>query len=212
MISTALGYALLLALATLSVGIVSGNLGTHDVIHDQVLVGQHTLSPTAFPIAAALGEREQGTLLSEGDDGVAALFAKEILDLGDGDGTVTDFGGALAGPLEPGSVTVYLDDAVALRDDGAGNLYGAGGAGTVNYGTGAVAVSFDAAPAAAVDVTTTGYPRLLGVLARRTDAAAEGVAPVILHGTVKRLALLEGAAAPADEALRLLRLRGIYAV
>ena len=55
------------------------------------------------------------------------------------------------------SVTV-TDGVETFTDDGSGTLTGsAGGAGTVNYTTGAVAVTFNAAPGAAVSITANYY-------------------------------------------------------
>jgi len=68
--------------------------------------------------------------------------------LGTGDGTLTAFTGTASNtPVRVGTFTVNLNGVEQARDDGAGNLVGAGGSGTVDYGTGAVAFTFTTAPA-----------------------------------------------------------------
>jgi len=74
--------------------------------------------------------------------------------LGTGDGVAVNFSGTLANtPVIAGSVKV-TDGTETFSDDGAGNLTGsAGGSGTINYSTGAISVTFNAAPANGAGIT-----------------------------------------------------------
>jgi hypothetical protein len=72
--------------------------------------------------------------------------------LGTGDGTTKAFGGTLSTPDLPGSITVWAG-AVAGSDNGSGTISGTGiSAGSINYSTGAISVTFTTAPAVGADV------------------------------------------------------------
>lgn len=74
--------------------------------------------------------------------------------IGTGNGTNTSFNGTLAWtPVVPSTVTI-TDGTQIITDDGNGGLTG-DGSGTINYETGAVAVTFNAAPANGANVTVT---------------------------------------------------------
>lgn len=62
---------------------------------------------------------------------------------------ITDFTVTVANaPIRPFNVRIIQDDEIIAQDDGSGNIVGALlASGTVNYTTGAIAVSFSAAPA-----------------------------------------------------------------
>lgn len=81
------------------------------------------------------------------------LYYEHCTVLGTGTGGITDFSGTLDEyPVRPGSVYV-TDGTENFTDNGDGTLTGSlGGSGTVDYWTGAVAVSFNAAPAAGAEV------------------------------------------------------------
>jgi len=65
-----------------------------------------------------------------------------------GDNIETEFTGNLEEyPVKAGSVQIEYATGTYLTDDGAGNLTGAGGSGTINYQTGAIALDFSSAPA-----------------------------------------------------------------
>lgn len=64
-----------------------------------------------------------------------------------GNAVLTVFAGTLQGPLVPGSVRVRVGGASVATDNSAGVVAGTGITGTVNYDTGAVSVTFTAAPA-----------------------------------------------------------------
>ena len=73
--------------------------------------------------------------------------------LGTGSGTQTEFTANLSyTPVRAGSV-VFTDGISTITDDGSGNLVG-DGAGTIDYGSGAVDVTFANAPASGMVVTS----------------------------------------------------------
>jgi len=78
--------------------------------------------------------------------------------IGTGNGTTTSFTGTLTVPVSPGSVQV-IAGAVTGKDNGAGAITGVGIAGTINYGTGAISVTYSTAPATGVEVQVD-YPSI----------------------------------------------------
>jgi len=114
----------------------------------------------AFPDAFIGTEVIKGNiLLNEGITeiwnlvtGVFASVSGESI--GTGDGLATSFSATLANtPVKPGSVTV-TDGTETFTDNGDGTLTGsAGGSGTINYVTGAISVTFAAAPASGASIT-----------------------------------------------------------
>ena len=88
--------------------------------------------------------------------------AGEVLDTGNG--ILTVFSGTLDNrPIEPGTM-VITDGVESFSDDGLGILTGsAGGAGTVDYETGAVAVTFHTAVVTDRDITTDYVTSMAGV-------------------------------------------------
>lgn len=139
----------------------------------------------------------------------------EVLDAGDGN--TKAFGGVLAAalPVQPGTVVV-TDGVEAFADDGCGRLTGdAGGSGTVNYATGAVAVTFNANVVNETDIEVSYVTRVDAVLDETVDTAASTSGNAVVHGTVARQALKVGAVAPAPPSaavLALLRAVGIYSL
>ena len=88
-----------------------------------------------------------------------AYYSSEEIDVeavGTGNGSLTTFAHTLAyTPVQASTVTITAGSVVAT-DDGAGNLTGTGvSAGTVNYATGAVSITYSAAPANATAITAT---------------------------------------------------------
>ncbi|QLA14186.1 hypothetical protein [Desulfolutivibrio sulfodismutans] len=109
--------------------------------HDPVIVSRK--------LASGLGELPVGLILSRDQAGAAVPYEAVAAEaIGAGDGTDKTFSATLAKhPVQPGSVAVS-DGVEDFADDGLGRLTGdAGGSGTINYATGAVAVEFHAAPA-----------------------------------------------------------------
>ena len=81
--------------------------------------------------------------------------------IANGTGSATAFNANLVTPvLASGAaanagtnvLTISVNGAVALQDDGIGGLVGAGASGTINYQTGAVSITFTVAPAANVQI------------------------------------------------------------
>lgn len=72
----------------------------------------------------------------------------EVEALGTGDGSTVTFGITVANPpLRPYSVKVFDANEQVGADDGAGNIVGTGvSAGTINYTTGAISVTYSTAP------------------------------------------------------------------
>ncbi len=97
-------------------------------------------------------------------DGLAFQFQYGHADvLGTGDGIEDTFSGTLSMfPVKPGSV-LLLAGAISVADNGAGILTGVGGAGTINYWTGAFTFTFTAPPAVGVEVNVLSDAILLHV-------------------------------------------------
>lgn len=137
--------------------------------------------------------------------------ALEMAGLRNGTNKVFTYAGAgFDGELAPRSVVITHGDQEVL-DDGHGSLYG-DGTGTVNYITGVVSVTFDAAPAnesEAPELAADSLP--IGVLTRAADTslnddgkAKNDVGDVLVHGSVtKDLITINGSAASAAEYARL---------
>ncbi|QAZ66764.1 hypothetical protein [Solidesulfovibrio carbinolicus] len=127
--------------------------------------------------------------------------------LGMGTGAVKAYADVLAkAPVQPGTVVV-ADGVETFADDGFGRLVGsAGGLGTVNYVTGAVAVEFAANVANGNEVAAAYCRRLGGVLDEVVDTAASGSGLVIVHGSVRKDVLKVGAVAPAAPSAAVLSL------
>jgi hypothetical protein len=148
-------------------------LGTTTKRETQILVGDGHVVRT-YPFATAL----TGVLLA---GALVALTAGRELypygvtqdtDLGQGDGAEKTFTGSLGGLVQAGSVTV-TDGTESFADDGFGVLTGdAGGTGKVNYLTGDVSVTCNAAPenGAAVSASCTHWCR--GCLVRDAEIGA----------------------------------------
>lgn len=124
------------------------------------------------------------------------------------------FSGTLAdGPVEPGSVVV-TDGVEAFSDDGLGVLTGdAGGAGTIDYATGAISVTFNAAVVEDTDVEVSYVTAVDGVLDEPVDTTKNGSGIYIPHGSVRQDVLKVGASSPADPDVALLgrlNAKGIY--
>lgn len=133
--------------------------------------------------------------------------------IGTGDASATGFSGQV-GPIEPGTASVEAG-AVTLTDDGCGNLTGSGGSGVLNYDTGKVVVSFDAAPAGAAAVNLTCYPDPYAVLDEETDTARSSSALATRCGGVGKAHLKVGVsspAAPSDAVLERLERQQIFAL
>ncbi|QLA11512.1 hypothetical protein [Desulfolutivibrio sulfodismutans] len=157
-------------------------------------------------LASGLGELPVGLILSRDQAGAAVPYEAVAAEaIGAGDGTDKTFSATLAKhPVQPGSVAVS-DGVEDFADDGLGRLTGdAGGSGTINYATGAVAVEFHAAPANAAPVEAAYDRQFSGVLDEAVDTALSGAGLVIVHGSVRKDVLKVGVSAPAAPSAALL--------
>jgi hypothetical protein len=99
------------------------------------------------------------TKVWDGTDYIDLHQTVENEDIGDGNGSTTNFTGTLANPavLESSVTITYISGATTytVTDDGSGNLTGDVGAGTntITYSTGAYDVTFSAAPDTSTDIT-----------------------------------------------------------
>ncbi|UJX42976.1 hypothetical protein K9F62_09980 [Desulfovibrio sp. JY] len=166
-------------------------------------------------LKAGQGVLPVGLLLAADAAGEAIPFESvpgELL--GTGNGTTKAYAGTLANaPIQPGTSSI-TDGVESFADDGCGRLYGsAGGSGTVNYVTGAVAVTFAANVADGTEVAAAYNRRLHGVLDEMVDTAASSSGLVVVHGSVRKDVLKVGAvssAAPTAAVLSLLAEAGIW--
>jgi hypothetical protein len=129
--------------------------------------------------------------------------------------TIT-FAGTLAKyPVHPGTVVVTDDSASeTFSDDGEGNLTGdGGGSGTIAYSTGAISVTFAAAPAENDDVLASYDRKLRGVMAEEVNTSKSGSGNYVAHGSVRQDLLKVGItaeSAPVDAVLQRLEDMGIW--
>lgn len=147
----------------------------------------------AKAVLADQGEYPMGLIVGEDSDGKVIAYAETADEvLAAGDGTAKTYTGTLANaPAEPGTVAV-ADDTETFSDDGLGVLTGSeGGTGTVNYTTGAVSVTFDAAVTNAEDILVDYSGKLVGVLdmivdTTTADDGSSSAALVIVHGSYRK--------------------------
>lgn len=153
-----------------------------------------------------------GLVLGKDESGIYLPYAEGTILLGTGDGSETEFSDEV-GPIEPGSASVVAGS-VTLTDDGCGNLVGDDGSGTLNYQTGKVNATFDAAVANAAEVNLTRKPDPCAVLDVETDTAKTGSALVVRFGPVRKSELKTGVSSPVAATaavIRRLATRHIYA-
>ena len=114
-------------------------------------------SDTALALSSVM------TRFSDADDYMAMFLGTDTDTLGDitdslgtGDDTTVTFGKTLATtPIFPYSVEIVADTIVGV-DNGSGVISGTGiSAGTIDYATGVVSITYSAAPANAVDIAIT---------------------------------------------------------
>ena len=195
---------------------VNAVLGTYtpDSPDETITSGHHMPVVKTISIASGLGVLLAGLILALDSEGKAVPYAAVFNQIGTGDGTAKEFSGNLTEgePLCPGSVTLTAGDQT-LQDDGYGNLYG-DGTGSVNYKTGAVSGTFDAAPANGVAVNAAGARQPIGVLLERCDTENEDAAIVVVHGTVwrDRVQVAGDETTPTEEDFNRLEAIGVYAM
>jgi len=164
-----------------------------------------------------------GTVLQRNSDGDciphAAYADLEMAgDVNDTNKAYTYAGAGFPGPVAPTTVVVTHGDQ-SLQDDGSGRLYG-DGTGTVNYITGAVAVTFDAAPASdsgAPVVAARGVPMAVATRYANTelnddDEAIDDVVTCLVFGCVVRDRVNVGGAALGNTDAELLAKANIHAL
>ena len=179
---------------------------------DTILAAGHDPVVLSGKVNADQGELAAGTLLAKSDTDMV-IHEEKTETLGTGDGTAVTFTGTVANhPIHPGSLSC-TDGTETFSDDGHGTLTGsAGGSGTVNYKTGAISLTFAAAPAAGANIDATCHNLLAGVLEKTVDTATDTSCNYVVHGSVRQDRLKKGAAAaePAVTDLERLLEAGIY--
>lgn len=188
----------------------SFNLGSTSLERTQVIDRTHP--PVIRPMAAAAdqGELAKGLVVANDATNGIEAFARDLTKtVGTGNGTLTTFSATLDHfPVMPGSVTVTIGEDT-IEDDGHGGL----GSGTVDYSTGEVTVTVEAAPAAGVEVIATYANLPVGVLVEPCDTDnGDLAARVLVHGTVVKASLLVGATAVDEDDLEALAAFGIWGV
>lgn len=175
--------------------------------HPVILSGELAGSDGEYPVGLVLARNTTGKLVqyeSVSDEAV-----------GTGNGTLKAFTDTLSkAPILPGSVSV-TDGTETFSDDGLGRLAGDdGGSGTINYGTGALAVTFDAAVTNEQAITADYERDPVGVLDQDVDTDTDNTALYIMHGSFKRSVAKVGATdedTPSTALLNTLRDKGIFA-
>lgn len=190
---------------------IQANLGKQTFNEELVIAQGHDVQVLGRKLKANQGTLKAGTLVALNASREIIPYAEAEQVIGTGNAVLKDFADSLDHyPIEAGSVEV-TDGVETFSDDFNGRLTGsAGGTGLVNYETGAIKVSFNAAPGADAPVTATCKNRLKGVLQREVDTTKEGSGLVIAHGAVVAAALKVGGVAPSVETLDLLETMGIY--
>ncbi len=190
----------------------NANLGSLSLRETNVLAdpGNHGHVLGYYPVKSGSGTVAAGQVLVLDAAGQAVPLAALTAALGAGDAAVKTFAGGL-GRLRPGSVSVSAGGAESFTDDGFGSLTSAaGGTGHVNYVTGKISVTFNAAPAAAAQVVASYTPAPFGVATREADAASEAGVETCVHGPVRLAALLVAGAAPDAATVAELNALGVW--
>jgi len=175
--------------------------------HDPVILsGKLKANDGIYPTGLALTRNASAELVP------LAEVTDEVIETGDG--STKAFTGTLASyPVEPGTLAI-TDGVETFADDGSGRLTGsAGGSGTINYRTGAYAVTFNANVVNEVDVTADYVTAVDGVLDEQVDTAYSASGLYVAHGTVDTTVLKVGKtakAAPSAALLMLLQKKGIF--
>jgi hypothetical protein len=110
------------------------------------VTGAVSVTFSAPPAAGVEVRCDYDTQISSG------IPPSDILVVGTGNGAMTTFANSLSTPVMPGTLRVTAGGVIGL-DDEAGNITGVGiTTGTINYATGAVSITYTAAPGAGVQV------------------------------------------------------------
>jgi len=194
---------------------INGVIGSFSRNDERARGGGHPPVILSGAVKASDGDYPVGLILTRNSDGVLVPYEAVVAEaVGTGGGTDKTFTKTLANvPILPGSVAV-TDETEAFTDDGYGRLTGdAAGTGTINYTSGALSVSFHAAPTLAQEITADYERDVVGVLDQDVDTTKSGAALYIVHGSVQELVLKVGKTdqdAPSAALLQTLRDKGIY--
>lgn len=112
------------------------------------------------------------------------MIHHEEVSLGTGNASNATFSGTLLIPVRPGDVTVS-DTVETFTDDGEGVMAGdQGGTGTIDYNTGAISVTFNAAPTLAQDIACSyNYYPALPVIGLWNYISASGTEQLLAFDT-----------------------------
>lgn len=178
----------------------------------QILEGDHHIVVTG-KMKADNGDLAAGLVLCKNADGLLVGIVPQTEALaGTIDGANKVFTLASSDrPILPKSL-VITHGVQEILDDGHGNLYG-DGTGTVFYETGAIEATFTAAPAESSPAPEAAFEDVPhSVLLEQTDTTKEDAAAVVVHGKVKKSALVDAAGDPVSgDLVEALRALTIYA-
>lgn len=194
---------------------INGKIGEFSRDEERARGGGHDPVVLAKAFVAEQGELPVGLVVTEKAAGCVPLVVVDNEAVGTGNGSLTTFTTVLDDfPIQPHTVNIVAG-AVSFVDDGCGRLFSsAGGSGTVRYDTGAVSVTFAAAPANALAITADYMSEVTAVLDEAIDTAVSGSGLCIVHGSVQAdvLKVKSGAVFVAvDVAMqKRLSVKGIY--
>lgn len=192
---------------------IFGNISSVDYTAERAGLPLGKINQVSVPLDGDDAIWPCGLVLGKKADGKYQPYAEITTLVGTGDAAETTFS-TQVGPIEPGSASLG-DGSVTLTDDGCGNLTGTGGSGAINYETGKVTATFDAAPENAAEVNLTNKPDPRAVLDQQTDTSASDSGLVTVFGAVKKSLLKVGVSAqtaPGASVLARLENRHIHAV
>lgn len=194
---------------------INGKVGTFTRDEERARIAGHDPVVLTGKVKAADGVYPTGLLLTR--NSLAELVALAVVAaevIATGNGATQVYADNLASfPVEP--LTVSITDGVeTFTDDGSGRLVGsAGGTGTINYKTGAIALDFNANVGNAVDIEADYVTAVDGVNDEEVDTALAASCLYVGHGTVNATVLKVGKVAKAEPSaavLMLLQKHGIY--
>ncbi|WP_027178206.1 hypothetical protein [Maridesulfovibrio bastinii] len=190
----------------------NATIGFESLSEVQVEAGKNCITRVYDFPDAVTAEIPAGALMSRNSDGELLEFEETVTGtvVGIGDGAVTAFNGVL-GSMMPGSLSI-TDGVETFTDNGGGVLVSTGsGSGSVDYATGAWAVSFAAAPAAETSITADHDPSPCGVL-KHVAEVGDTEAAVVVFGEVVTGQISVNGFAPTSDQLALLEAINIYPV
>jgi hypothetical protein len=131
------------------------------------------LDASNYNTAVLAGNRDTGILLDAPPHVTDLAVSKRVTGVTDESiGSGQNISTTLANsPVNPSSVAVDAGGGYSLTDDGAGNLTGTGGSGTITYADGTIAVNWDVDPGVATEVD---YDEVSGVEVTWTNPTTAG--------------------------------------